>query len=111
MVLSDVAERVRAGCIRHMTPGRMPVGALPLMVCGLAVGRSLSCPRRIVVVAMWVDVCERCRSASRHQRPDEQHTHNPMDHHFYPDEGPSRCQPAVSGRVRIVGPDTLTVAP
>ena len=87
MVLSDVAERVRAGCIRHMAPGRMPVGALSLMVCGLAVGRSLSCPRCTVVVAMWVDVCERCRSAGRHQRPDEQHTHNPMDHHFYLDQG------------------------
>ena len=93
--------RGQARCISRLTPGQMPVGALPLsmsmsmspLVCGVAVEPSLVWLEGSVIGTSRVHVCERRRSAGRHQRRDEQHIRDALDHDFYPDEGPSRCQP------------------
>ena len=107
MVMRAADARGQARCISRLTPGQMPVGALPLsmsmsmslLVCGVAVEPSLvwlACSVWLegsVIGTLRVHVCERRRSAGRHQRRDEQHIRDALDHDFYPDEGPSRCQP------------------
>ena len=50
MPVADERGRVRS--ISCLTPGHMPVSALPLMVCDVAVGLSRFCLRCSVVVAM-----------------------------------------------------------
>ena len=104
MVMLGADERGRVRCIRRLTLGQMPVGALPLMVCGVVVGPSVFCRWRSGMGALRVNVSERRRSADRHQRHDEQHMRDALEHHFYPDQGPTRCQLLSRNRVRMVGP-------
>ncbi len=82
-------ERCRARSVSHLMPGQMPVSALPLMVCGVAVCPSRFWLRRSGVVALRVNVREWRRSAGRYQRHDEEHTRDALKHRSYFEEGRS----------------------
>ena len=96
MVMQAADERGRARSVSRRLQFQMPVGALLLMMCGVAVGQNLFGLRCSAVVAMCVHVCERRRPAGRHQRHGEQQMRHALDHRFYPDHGPTRCQPAAT---------------
>ena len=102
MVIRVADERRRAKPISRLTSGRMPVGALSLMmsvsVVGLGVGPSLlrlGCGVKLecsVVGTVPVDVCERRRSGGRHQHHNERHMRDELEHDYY-----SACSATVSG--------------
>ena len=60
MPVADERGRVRP--IGRLTPGQMPVDALPLMVCGVLVGLSFFWRWCSEMVALGVNVPERRRS-------------------------------------------------
>lgn len=93
MRLAD--ERRRARSLSRLPPGRMRVGALTLgmVVFGGAVRQGLGRLRCRVLMVRRVNVCERRRSPGRDQHRDEQHMRDALEHHFYRDDGPRRCQP------------------
>ncbi len=82
-------ERGRARSVSHLTPGQMPVSALPLMVCGVAVCPSRFWLRCSGVVALRVNVREWRRSAGRYERYNEEHTRGALKHRSYFEEGRS----------------------
>ena len=47
----------------RLTADRMPVGALPVIVCRLGVILSVRGPFSTVTCAVRVNMCERCRTA------------------------------------------------
>ena len=85
----------RARFLSALGSRQMPMCTRPLTVWGVAVTGSLFWLHGTMTVTMWVDVCERLYSTGRHNRNNEKHTRDVIQHRFYPDEGPNRCQPVL----------------
>jgi len=56
---------------RHLRADRMPVGALPVIVCRLRVTLNLPGLHRAVVFPLRVNVRKRCRTGDRDQHRHE----------------------------------------
>jgi hypothetical protein len=66
---------------RRPTVQRMPVRPLPMLVCRRAVILNQPRPLGAVVLPLWVEMRERCRTAGYHHHHREQNRRDTIDHH------------------------------